>query len=354
MESFIERGNSMIKVQNIYYMLSYAFQVLREQDYGLCDVEEFEHTAELLAEILIKGLTFQIKRGLNRQYRKKEERDNTIRGKINVGESVRPQTIVRRKVVCEYDIFSFNTYENQVIKATCISLLQSDLSKNRKGRLKKLMVFLEEVELLQRKKIDWKFPHSKCNRNYQMLLSICYLIMEGLLQTEEDGCVYLKKFLDEQRMCRLYEKFLLEYYRIEMPMITTTSSRIQWQLDDDYDYLLPIMQSDIVLSYKNKTLIIDAKYYEQPLQIQERYQSYTIHSSNLYQIFSYVKNKDIVHDGSVAGMLLYAKTQEDSAPNVEYKMSGNRIFVRSLDLNLPFEKIKEQLEKIAMDYFQIH
>ena len=27
----------------------------------------------------------------------------------------------------------------------------------------------------------------------------------------------------------------------------------------------------------------------------------------MYQIFAYVKNKDIKHDGSVSGVLLYAK-----------------------------------------------
>ena len=35
-------------------------------------------------------------------------------------------------------------------------------------------------------------------------------------------------FLDEQRMSRLYEKFILEYYRKEFPQISTSASRIPW------------------------------------------------------------------------------------------------------------------------------
>lgn len=35
-------------------------------------------------------------------------------------------------------------------------------------------------------------------------------------------------FLDEQRMCRLYEKFILEYYRKEFPKITANASKIDW------------------------------------------------------------------------------------------------------------------------------
>ena len=45
-----------------------------------------------------------------------------------------------------------------------------------------------------------------------MLISICYLVVKGLLQTQSDGTIKLMDFLDEQRMHRLYEKFILERY----------------------------------------------------------------------------------------------------------------------------------------------
>lgn len=53
----------------------------------------------------------------------------------------------------------------------------------------------------------------------------------------------------------------------------------------------------------------------------------------------------------VSGMLLYAKTDEEITPDQKYKMSGNRISVRTLDLNLDFERIKEQKDKIAEEHF---
>lgn len=39
-------------------------------------------------------------------------------------------------------------------------------------------------------------------------------------------------FLDEQRMCRLYEKFILEYYKKHYPKLTVSASQIPWALDD--------------------------------------------------------------------------------------------------------------------------
>ena len=40
-------------------------------------------------------------------------------------------------------------------------------------------------------------------------------------------------------MCRLYEKFLLEYYRKEHPELSANASQIAWQLDDSENQLLP-------------------------------------------------------------------------------------------------------------------
>lgn len=69
--------------------------------------------------------------------------------------------------------------------------------------------------------------------------------MKGLLQTNTDGTTKLMDFLDEQRMCRLYEKFILEYYKKHYPKLTVSASHIPWALDDGIGDMLPVMQSDI-------------------------------------------------------------------------------------------------------------
>ena len=187
-----------------------------------------------------------------------------------------------------------------------------------------------------------------------MLIAICYLVVKGLLQTNTDGTTRLMDFLDEQRMCRLYEKFILEYYRREYPQISANASQIPWQLDDDMSAMLPVMQTDIMLAYEEKTLIIDAKYYAHSTQVQ--YDKHTLHSGNMYQIFTYVKNKEaelanIPHE--VSGMLLYARTDEDVYPENEYHMKGNQIEVRTLNLDGDFSMIRAQLDGIAEKYLKV-
>lgn len=68
----------MIPVQNIYYMLSYAFQALQAQNYKDLATEKFHNTAELCAAILDKGISVQLKRGLGRDYLPKSESLSTL------------------------------------------------------------------------------------------------------------------------------------------------------------------------------------------------------------------------------------------------------------------------------------
>ena len=333
-------------------MLSYAFQVLNEQGYRKIATEQFHNVADLCAAILIKGISSQLKRGLEQEYVSKTETLSALRGKIDVSESIKTMTMLRNQMVCTYDEFSVNSRMNQIIKATVKLLMYANISKERKKELKKQMLFFSEVTEIDLNTIDWNIRYNRNNQTYRMLISICYLVVKGLLQTKSDGTVRLMDFLDEQRMCRLYEKFILEYYRKEHPEITANASQISWQLDNDKSDMLPVMQTDIMLSRGNSILIIDAKYYLHTMQTQ--FDTYSIHSGNLYQIFTYVKNKEVELADKphvVSGMLLYAKTDETRLPNQTYQMSGNKISVKTLDLDCDFEKIAEQLDAIVEEFF---
>ena len=332
-------------------MLAYAFQVLNEQGYRNIATEDFENTAELCAAILARGINIQIKRGLGKEYIPRTEALSSLRGKIDITESIKTQALQRKQLVCSYDEFSVNSYMNRIIKSTVLLLLRADITKARKKELRKVLVFFDDVDVIDLYSVNWNVQYNRNNQTYRMLISICFLVVKGLLQTQSDGTTKLMDFLDEQRMHRLYEKFILQYYRKEYPQITANASQIPWQLDDDMSAMLPVMQTDIMLSHGEKTLIIDAKYYAHSTQIQ--YGKHSLHSGNLYQIFTYVKNKeaelaDRPHE--VSGMLLYAKTDEDIYPENAYRMSGNRIEVRTLNLDGDFDSIRKQLDGIAEKY----
>ena len=335
-------------------MLAYAFSVLNKSEYRALAAEDFDNAAELCAAILERGVSLQLKRGLGQEYVNRTEALSSLRGKIEVTDSVKSQAIWRRQLVCSYDEFSVDTTMNRVIKATVALLVRSDITRARKKSLKKLMVFFADVRDIDLHTVDWNMRYDRNNRTYRMLMAVCWLVVKGLLQTQSDGSVRMMDFFDEQRMSRLYEKFILEYYRREHPKLRASAPHIDWVLDDNFSHGLPKMRTDIMLSARGRVLIIDAKYYTSTMQ--SNFDKRTVHSGNLYQIFAYVKNKQIAFERAeesveVSGMLLYAATDEDIQPDATYRMSGNRISARTLDLDRPFEEIRAQLDGIVEEYF---
>lgn len=335
-------------------MLSYAFKILNEKEYNKIEAEIFENSADLLSEILIIGLSKQIKKGIIRDYIDVIETTPSIRGKINISESITKQTFIKKQLNCNYDKFSENFYLNQIIKSTLVLLIKADIAREREKKLKRLLMYFSQVDLIDIKKINWKIRFDRNNQTYKMLINICYLVINGLIHTEISGKFKVMEFLNNQSMNLLYEKFLLNYFKKDHPKIFTHAPTIDWQIDEGVDSFIPKMKTDITLEYKNKILIIDAKFYSQ--NISKNYEKNIHHPGNLYQIFTYVKNKDIElqeKDMEVNGMLLYARTKQSIQPNSDYTIDGNKISVKNLDLNQEFKVIKKQLDNIVEDYLII-
>jgi len=110
--------------------------------------------------------------------------------------------------------------------------------------------------------------------------------------TESDGTLRLNRFVDDQNMHRLYEKFVLGYFKKHYSYLHPEPKQVKWAVEGSDDFL-PVMQTDVTLRYGNKTMIIDTKYYSRSMQLNSKYNKLSIHSSNLYQIFSYVQMNDL-------------------------------------------------------------
>ncbi len=331
-------------------MLSYAYQVLNQDGYKHIETESFENTADMFAAIIQKGIEIQLKKYLNREYITETSELSILRGKIEINDSINNMSFLKKKLVCSYDEFSIDSYMNRILKSVMLLLLKSDISAVRKQGLKNLLMYFSNVRALDLHHINWKIRYNQNTQSYQMLMGICYLLIQGLLQTQNNGSSKLMNFLDEQRMSHLYEKFVLEYYRKHFPELNASPSPVEWDAEGELQYL-PAMKTDITLTDKkqNKILIIDTKFYSHSMQVQ--FDKYSYHSGNMYQILSYVKNKESQFNGEVSGMLLYAKTDESITPNQTFKILGNNFCVRTLDLNTDFSQIRNELNGIVDKYF---
>lgn len=339
-----------ILIRNIYYMLAYAFQELRQNNYAEIEGERFEDIYDLFAEIISRGISYQLKQGLYREYVGKNESMLTIRGKIDINGTIANRLRHNQQIACDYDELSENNIYNQILLTTATTLIRhSDVKKDKKAKLKQLMLFFQNVQPIDIHTIRWNaLRFDRNNRSYRMLIYLCYFIINEWVMTTKDGKYKMHEFSDDH-MCRLFEKFVLEYYKKHHPELKPCAAQIDWNIEKEESTtnILPIMQTDILLTMEERTLIIDTKYYTRSMQ--KQFDKSSIHSNNLYQIHTYVTEYDEDHTGKVDGMLLYAKTQEEIVPDGQMKRKdGNTIYFRTLDLNTDFETIKKRLDSFII------
>lgn len=342
-----------IPIKNIYYMLCYAWDVLPRDIDKIIGLEKFDNIHNLLAKILVEEINRLVKRGFHREYIHIEGELVVPRGKLQITSSLRRQSMIRKRLVCDYDEFSEDAPFNQILKATLNFLMKSPFlnPKLKKGLIGLRCYFanIEEIRLCEQ-----SFAVLKYNRNnmhYKILMSVCYLCYQGLVADSSGNEVKFASFLRDKQMATLYEKFVLNFYKKHLPTqkFRTHSPKIEWNLDEQFGHVglnfLPDMNTDIVIEDKeNETqLIIDTKYYTSALSKHTYGEAKKLISGNLYQILTYVSNSTF--PGTVSGMLLYPTTEK--VLDLQYKIGGSEIKIKTLNLNTDWEDIYKRLISIV-------
>jgi len=346
------KANSHIFIKNIYYMLAYVFTDLHQDKIVDVAGEAFENIYDLFTAILALGIGRQLKQGLYLEYVEHRESLPVLRGKLDLQGTIRNRIAQRQQVACEYDELSEDILFNQILKAAMVLLLrqksQQKDTDTYKDMLRKDLPYFAAVRDISLLQVPWgRLQFQRNNRSYRLLLGVCQLLAQGMVQNEEDGTLRLDTFKDQKALHYLYEKFILNYFRKHWPELNAGAPEIKWALDDEEKAFLPMMLSDVMLEYKDRTLILDAKFYSRTLQYS--YDRGTVHSHNLYQVYTYVKNyQDLNPEKKVDGMLLYAHTDEAVQPNVSYRIHGNTLSVGTLDLGQEFEVLRKTLDDIAV------
>jgi len=345
-----------IKIRNIYHMLAYAFRdVLSENRYRELGSEEFDHQSDLLAAILIIGTGNQIKRGIDKNYMLITEEKNCPIGKINISASIKGNTLIMSRLVCDFDEFTVDIEINRILKTTLNILVddKSVSSKNRK-KLRGILPFFSSIDILDPYDIQWSRIHyHKNNAAYRMLLFICELVISGSLMNEDGKGKKNSDYFDDKKLELLFQNFVRKYYEVEFPEYSVSSPSILWDTDDCHIEYLPNMNTDVVLESKNMTLIIDTKFYTKEI-IKTYHKKKMISSPNLYQMYAYVNNKikerirNGHFSGAVCGLILYAKTETEDDLNLEYSISGNKYIIKTLNMNDDWNNIEARLKEFTV------
>jgi 5-methylcytosine-specific restriction enzyme subunit McrC len=341
-----------IPIENLYYLLSYAFNNLDEKDKVQVQLDCNTSIVDLFAKILINGTKILFKRGIEKSYRLTEEEVIGIKGKLNIGETLKRNLISHQRTMCKFDIYTNNILLNRILLSTIIQLVRTDgVSFDLKKDLAALRYRFTGVQIIElSKSIFESVRYNRNNQFYRFLISICELVYENSLPAEKSGrFVFTDFYENKNRMNQLYEAFIRNFYKREQFKYEQVGiKQIRWKFEgaksEDLKFV-PIMRTDITLESKTEKIIIDAKYYQETMR--EYYDNKKINTGNMYQIFSYLLNQEDGTDKTMKtkGILLYPKVTDDY--NLTYWYGQHSIRIKTLDLSLPQSSIaKELLELI--------
>lgn len=348
-------------IKNIYYMLAYVLmgnerELSIQPPDAVFGNEEFVTMEDFLTKLLLWGVGGQLKQGLCREYITVNESLAGLRGRLDFNGTIAHRMRRQPLLACEHDEYSENITLNRIIKTTMWILVRHNkVSHHLRERLMRLLPYFGEVDLTDLHTVQWATLRIPRNyRYYKLIIYVCYLLYRGLLFSDE-GSMQFHSIFKESELCRIYELFLYSYFKHHFGKQVEVyhGKQIEWDLQGgDYRYL-PSMISDVMLKHRDKTLIIDAKFYKEIFQqkIAGGASKYT--SAHLYQIYSYVCNYANKTNQETSGMLLYAKTDNEPNPGNPFYISGHSFCVKALDLNQDFANIALQLNSIVKDYFGI-
>ena len=190
-------------------------------------------------------------------------------------------------------------------------------------------------------RIPWgSLRYHRNNRSYQMLMGVCYLVIQHRLMGERKGERHLAVFDDRQTFSALFERFLLSYYQRHFPELRPRGQR-EVKPGPEVPSFLPTMYEDVVLTRGGRTLVIDAKCYGRIFSM--RFDQPRLSAEHVRQIFYYA-----AHTGSpesTAALLVYAGTEEGHVAET-WRDQGYEMGCVTLDLNREFDEIRRQLDAV--------
>ncbi|HXT11401.1 MAG TPA: hypothetical protein VN873_07540 [Candidatus Angelobacter sp.] len=336
-----------IPIANIYYLLCYAWDALEEKG-ALANVGNVNSNdlLDLFARVLVTGSRRLLRRGLDRGYVSREDEILGVRGKLLVTPTLRRSLLRYGRAACSWDELEYDTMPNRILKTTLLRLYGAEkIDVNIRADLHDVLRWLTPVTEI--KLYTESFRRVQLHRNnriYSFLLNICQFVHQNWLPTEHGNSHRFQDFF-RNGLSSLFEKFIFNFYRHELPADWHVRAPfIQWQKEDwnhDAVQFLPRMETDVCIKGPNRAIILDAKFYAQALRLNE-HGSLKLSSANLYQLFTYLRQKSGENGWENAeGILLYPRTDRDFC--ADFKTHGHRIRALTVDLFQPWDTIHRRL-----------
>jgi 5-methylcytosine-specific restriction enzyme subunit McrC len=207
-----------IPIENIYYLLCYAWNKLDEKDRVNVSIDDKTELLDLFAKVLINATKTLLKRGIDKNYIDYTEEIAGVKGKVQISQTLKGNLLLKQRTVCTYDAFTSNVLLNRILVTTLYRLTRTKgLDNELKYELVALQRMLADIEQIEiTSSLFKKVILNRNNRFYGFIMNVCQIIHENTLPSEEKGKYKFSDFTrDDNKMNQLFEAFVRNFYRIE-------------------------------------------------------------------------------------------------------------------------------------------
>ncbi len=351
-------GQQVIPIKNLFYMLCYAWNVLPVKDIIKVSNDDFGDAYNLLGKVFSLGVAKVVKAGFHRSYVEEQDELSSIRGKVNIQASISTLSFQRKALVCIFDEYSVDDSFNGIIKFTIKSLLSNTTIDVRiKRELRKQILYFSNVsELPPSKEVRRTLIFNQNNSLYRFVINVAIMIYDNSIVNEATGTQTFADFYREKQMQRVFELFLLNFYKanLDRRIYKISAPKVYWQIDSeeakgwegvfDIDKNPGDRRTDIVIESRltHTQYIFDAKYYRNVLVKKYRDDSAeTYRVAHLNQLRGYLHDSSF--DGYKVGALLYPTVHHNFDKGTLLPIKGSFIIIKTINLNRDWRAIEGDL-----------
>ena len=345
---------------NFFKMLLYSEKISDLPSFeNKVKIEEGEDLVDFMAKLFCESMTPIIQDGIYRNYTSVVEEISTIRGKLLVVQNIRSPRISQEKFFCEYDEFSADILENQILLYCSQLLSELVASEKIKEKLVRIQQQLQKEgvseKILDTYHLD-QITYQKFNEQYEEILKLCEFILRitwyGDFSNKEEipinGFLYNMNTLFQNFVTKAVEKIFVDF-------------NVDWKAREQILENIPIIPDGIPTKtidpgILKPDIVIRTKKNDPALIIDTKYKDHDPPAADYYQSLAYALTMDC------PVLLLLPKfgdrRKEDFKLIPEFDKDV-KISVRSIDLSEDpevteyIELIKNRLEEIVKPFLKL-
>ena len=216
---------------------------------------------DLYIELFIQNCEHITHRGLAKKYRKVEENQTALKGRLHMPGHIRDNLIHKERFYVEYSKYDHNHLINQILKKTLIILARIPIRYDLRSRVKRQLLYFDGItDCVVHEETFRAIQLNRKTERYAEALEIARLILLNYHPDISKGNNHVLAFMFD--MNQLWERFIAKMMRRHLShkyQVKAQSNKIFWKSDHSPKTLKP----DILLIPKSETkknIVIDTKW----------------------------------------------------------------------------------------------